>query len=63
MTENKVKVINVKLDAETKSKFETLAYLQGVKLQDLCLQLINTAINDNADAIADAEKLRAKFKQ
>lgn len=62
MTE-KAKVINVKLDAETKSKFETLAYLQDVSLQDLCLQLIQESIIANADVIADAEQLRAKFKK
>lgn len=59
----KSKVINVKLDAETKSKFETLAYLQDMSLQDLTLQLIKDSIDANAGVIADAEQLRAKFKQ
>ncbi len=59
----KPKVINVKVDEETKSKLETLAYLQGLTLQNLCEQLIQDAIIDNADAIADAEQLRAKFKK
>ena len=59
----KPKVINVKVDEETKSKLETLAYLQGISLQNLCEQLIQDAIIDNADAIADAEQLRAKFKK
>ena len=63
MSKDKSKVINVKLDAETKSKFETLAYLQDVSLQDLCLQLIQDSIKANADIISDAEKLRAKFKK
>ena len=62
MSEKK-KVINVKVDDETKSKLETLAYLQGVSLQNLCEQLIQDAIIDNADAIADAEQIRAKFKK
>ena len=62
MSEKK-KVINVKVDDETKSKLETLAYLQGISLQNLCEQLIQDAIIDNADAIADAEQLRAKFKK
>lgn len=60
---DKPKVINVKLDADTKSKFETLAYLQDVTLQELCIKLINTAIVDNADAIAKAEELRKNFKK
>ena len=59
----KPKVINVKVDEETKSKLETLAYLQGLTLQNLCEQLIQDAIIDNADAIADAEQIRAKFKK
>ena len=59
----KNKVINVKVDDETKSKLETLAYLQGISLQNLCEQLIKDAIIDNADAIADAEQIRAKFKK
>ena len=59
----KSKVINVKLDAETKSKFETLAYLQDMSLQDLTLQLIKDSIDANGGVIADAEQLRAKFKQ
>jgi len=63
MTKKNLKTINVKLDSETKSKIETLAYLQGVKLQDLCTELITDAINKNADVIADAEKLRAKVKK
>ena len=63
MTENKVKVINVKLDAETKSKFETLAYLQGASLQDLTLQLIKEAINKNSDVIGEVEKVRSNFKK
>lgn len=62
MTE-KTKVINVKVDDETKSKLETLAYLKGMKLQSLCEQLIQDAIIDNADVIADAEQIRAKFKK
>lgn len=63
MATEKPKTINLKIDAETKSKFETLAYLQDASLQDLILQLINNTINENAEIIADAEKLRAKFKK
>lgn len=59
----KDKVINVKVDEETKSKIETLAYLKGVSLQDLCFQIIQDSIIANADVIADAEQLRAKFKK
>lgn len=63
MTDKNVKPINVKLDSETKSKFETLAYLQNMSLQDLGEKIIKDAINKNADVIADAEKLRAKVKK
>ena len=63
MTDKNVKPINVKLDSETKSKFETLAYLQNMSLQDLGEKIIKDAINKNADVIADAEKLRSKVKK
>lgn len=62
MAKENLKTINLKLDAETKGKYETLAYLKGVKLQDLTLQLINNAISENAEAIAEVEKVRSKFK-
>ena len=54
----KSKVINVKLDAETKSKFETLAFIKRTTLQDLCIDLINESIKANADIIADVESTR-----
>ena len=54
----KEKVINVKLDAETKSKFETLAFLRRLTLQDLCKELIKETIEANSDKIAEAENLR-----
>ena len=60
---NETKTINVKLDIETKSKFETLAYLQGASLQDLTLQLIKEAINKNSDVIGEVEKVRINFKK
>lgn len=63
MSNEKPKTINLKIDAETKSKFETLAYLQDMKLQDLMMHLINNAINENAEIIAEAEKLKNKFKK
>lgn len=63
MSNEKPKTINLKIDAGTKSKFETLAYLQDMKLQDLMMQLINNAINENAEIIAEAEKLKNKFKK
>lgn len=63
MAKDNRKVINLKLNPDVKSKLDTLAYLQDVKLQDLCIGLINDAINDNADAIAEVEKARAKFKK
>lgn len=61
MVDNR-KTINLKLDAETKSKIETLAYLDSVSLQDLILQLINKEIDKNVDIIAEAEKLKEKKK-
>ena len=57
MADNK-KVINIKLDEDTKSKFETLAFIKRSTLQDLCIELINQTIEANADKIAEAEKLR-----
>lgn len=54
----KAKVINIKLDAETKSKIESLAYLKRKSIQDLCKELIDDCIEANADKIAEAEKLR-----
>ena len=57
------KTINVKLDLDTKSKVDTLAYLQDVNLQELCTTAIKEYVDKYADAIADAEKLRSKFKR
>lgn len=54
----KEKVINIKLDAESKSKIETLAFLRRLTLQDLCKELIKETIEANADKIAEAENLR-----
>lgn len=61
--EKNISVINVKLDAETKGKYETLAFLKGVKLQELTLELINDAISENADAIEQAIKLKNTIKK
>lgn len=58
MSNENQKVINVKLDAETKSKFETLAFIKNCKLQDLCTELIKAAIKENADKIDAVEKLK-----
>ena len=58
-----VKPINIKLDSETKSKFVTLAFLEGMSLQELGVKIIEDAISDNADAIAKAEELRTSFKK
>ena len=52
------KVINIKLDAETKSKLETLSYIKRCSIQDLCFKLIDDSLKANADKIAEAEKLR-----
>ena len=46
---NDVKVINVKLDADTKNKFEILCFMKNKKLQEYCLELIQESINQNAD--------------
>lgn len=61
--ENKIPVINVKMDTETKKKYETLAYLKKTKLQELTLQLIKDAINENADDIAEVQKIQAKHNK
>lgn len=58
-----VKPINIKLDSETKNKFVTLAFLEGLSLQELGVKVIEDVINDNADAIAKAEELRTSFKK
>lgn len=63
MANEDTKTINVKVDLDTKSKIDTLAYLQDVSLQDLCIIAINEYINKNADAIAEAEALKNKFKK
>lgn len=57
------KTVNVKFDAETKSKLEALAFLRGEKLQALCENIIKECLDANADAIASAEKLRKNFKK
>lgn len=54
----KANVINVKLDAETKSKLETLAFIKSKSLQDLSKELILNGLEPYADKIAEAEKLR-----
>ena len=51
-------VVNVKIDNETKSKLETLAYIKRSSIQDLCKSLIEDAIKENAKKIEQAEKLR-----
>ena len=54
----KLNVINVKLDAETKSKLETLAFIKGESLQDLSKELLIKGLEPYADKIAEVEKLR-----
>lgn len=56
--QQKPKVINVKLEPETKKKFDALANLLECNIQDLCLTLIKNAIDKNADAIAKYEDLQ-----
>lgn len=51
-------VVNIKLDAETKSKLETLAYIRRMTLQELCKNAIDDIITQNSKRIAEAEKLR-----
>lgn len=63
MVNEDTKTINVKVDLDTKSKLDTLAYLQDVTLQDLCINAIDEYVDKNADAIAEAEALRNKFKK
>lgn len=51
-------VVNIKLDAETKSKLETLAYIRRMTLQELCKNAIDNLLKENSKRIAEAEKLR-----
>ncbi len=48
----------MKLDDETKSKIEILAFIRNQKLQDLCEDLIKEAIKENADKIEAIEKIK-----
>ena len=50
--------VNTKVDADVKSKLDTLAYLYGKSLQDCCEKIFIDAINEKADLIEQAEKLR-----
>lgn len=52
------KNVNIKLDMDTKSKLETLAYIKRCTIQEICLDIIKRELDANADKIADAEKLR-----
>ena len=61
MVNQKEKTINLKLDSETKSKFETLAFVKRCTLQDLCTELVKNAISENADIIAEVESKRDKL--
>ena len=58
MSNENQKVINIKLDADTKRKFEILAFIRDCKLQELCTELIQAAIKENADKIDAVEKLK-----
>ena len=57
------KIINLKLDPKTKSKLDTLAYITDKSLQELCTVAISDYIDANAEAIAEVEKTKAKFKK
>ena len=57
------KTVNVKLDIETKSKLETLAYIEGASEQDLGAIAIKEYLDKYADVIAEVEKAKAKFKK
>lgn len=54
----KNKAINIKIDSETKSKLETLAHLKRQTLQDLLIDIITIAIDNNKEKINEVEKLR-----
>lgn len=56
--EKNISVINVKLEPETKKKFDAIANLLNCSKQELCLKLIENAIDKNADAIANYEDLQ-----
>lgn len=59
---DKLKTVNLKFDAETKSKLETLAYLSNMKLQELCEYIIKECLDANAEKIAKSEKDRNEFE-
>ena len=52
------KVINIKLDADTKSKLETLAFIRKQTIQELCESIFIKEIEAFADKIEQVEKLR-----
>ena len=55
---DKLQVINVKMDNETKSKIETLAFIKRLSLQDLCLKIFKDAIVEHAEVIDEVESKR-----
>lgn len=59
---DKLKTVNLKFDAETKSQLETLAFLNGMKLQALCEYIIKECLDANAEKIGNAEKEKNGFK-
>ena len=59
---DKLKTVNLKFDAETKSKLETLAFLNSMKLQTLCEYIIKECLDANANEIAKYEKGRNEFE-
>lgn len=60
---DKLKTVNLKFDAETKQKLETLAFIKDMKLQTLCETIIKAEIDANADAISKVEKAKADAKK
>ena len=60
---NKTNIVNIELDVDTKNKLDTLAFLTGATKRDLCKKAVIEYIDKNSEAISEAEKLKAKFKQ
>ena len=58
MSKSNLKTVNIKLDNETKSKLETLAYLKRCSIQDLCVAIIKKELDANNDKIAQIENMR-----
>lgn len=53
-----IKPINIKLDDETKEQFKTLAFIKDMTLNELGVQLIKEAIQENKDQIDKIQSIK-----